>query len=311
MNTKQIFTRKFSIIILAVFCCLLWGSAFPGIKMGFEFLKITEGDTWSKLLFAGYRFFLSGLFIVIFALLTGHNVKIERHIMLPMIITSLLSTTFQYIFFYIGLSHARGINGAIANSSLTFFTVILAHFFLVNDQLSKQKILGMILGFVGIVIINYSPELLRVEFEIFGVGFIILSKIIAAIGFIYLKRVASSVHIIPFTGYQLMLGASFLILPASLNVGFTPFSFDLASGILTLYLALLSAIAFAIWNTLLKYNPVGTLSLYLFLIPVFGSILSSIFLPGERITFITLIALGFVSSGIVIVNRVKSEKSRE
>ena len=46
--------------ILALVCCALWGSAFPCVKIGYELFSIT--DAGSQILFAGYRFFMAGVF---------------------------------------------------------------------------------------------------------------------------------------------------------------------------------------------------------------------------------------------------------
>ena len=46
-------------VFLALVCCALWGSAFPCVKIGYEMFHI-EG-AGSQILFAGYRFFLSGV----------------------------------------------------------------------------------------------------------------------------------------------------------------------------------------------------------------------------------------------------------
>lgn len=73
-------------------------------------------------------------------------------------------------------------------------------------------------------------------------------------------------------------------------------------------MALLSSVAFAVWSELLKYNKVGTIAMFNFLIPVFGTLLSAIIL-GENIFDIKiLIALILVCTGIFLVYRVKGEK---
>ena len=77
------------------------------------------------------------------------------------------------------------------------------------------------------------------------------------------------------------------------------------STLLLVYLALLTTVSFCIWTTLLKYNPVGKVTVFAFSIPVFGVALSAILL-GEQIGSIkALAALLLVSIGIIIVNRDK------
>lgn len=51
------FQRPVILGVLAVFCCALWGSAFPGIKIGYQLLEIPSDAQGSQIVFAGYRFF--------------------------------------------------------------------------------------------------------------------------------------------------------------------------------------------------------------------------------------------------------------
>ena len=52
--------------LTAIFCTLLWGTAFPFIKVGYSAFKIEESDIGSKLSFAGMRFMLAGCMVFLF-----------------------------------------------------------------------------------------------------------------------------------------------------------------------------------------------------------------------------------------------------
>ena len=92
---------------LALLCCALWGSAFPCIKLGYAWLDI-EG-IGSQILFAGYRFFLSGIFtFVIGCAIERRFLTIKPTSVWPIFRQGILQTTVQYVFFYIGLAHATG-----------------------------------------------------------------------------------------------------------------------------------------------------------------------------------------------------------
>lgn len=224
------------------------------------------------------------------------------------LILGLFSTTFQYIFFYLGLSHISGVKASIWNSTAIFFTVIIAHFVFTNDRISKNKILGLILGFAGVAATNFSFELFKPDFTLFGDGFLIISQLAAAIGAVYVKKISGQIPVIALTAYQMLFGSLLLVIPAGLKVGFMPFHFTTANLTLYLYLALLSSVSFSIWNTLIKYNPVGKITMYQFLIPVIGALLSAVFL-GDKIGLYTVVALLLVSVGIISVNREKPEYS--
>ena len=72
--------------------------------------------------------------------------------------------------------------------------------------------------------------------------------------------------------------------------------------ILLAVLLCISSVAFALWTNLIKYNKVGVISIYNFLIPVFGTILSGIFLKENIFKINILVSLLFVSVGIILIN---------
>ncbi len=77
--------------------------------------------------------------------------------------------------------------------------------------------------------------------------------------------------------------------------------------VLLLYLGFLSAVAYTLWGVLLKYNPVSRVTVFGFMNPVFGVILSAILLgeKGQAFNGSTLAALVLVCMGIYVVNREK------
>ena len=103
------------------------------------------------------------------------------------------------------------------------------------------------------------------------------------------------------TAWQLLFGG-FLLIVIGFAGGGRISGFDGKSAALLFYMAALSAAAFSIWTALLKYNPVGKVAIFGFSIPVFGVILSGIFLGESFLSVQSLSALACVSTGIVLVN---------
>ena len=64
-DQSKIFTRPLVMALLATICCLLWGSAFPAIKLGYRWFDISAEATGTQILFAGFRFTLAGILTVI------------------------------------------------------------------------------------------------------------------------------------------------------------------------------------------------------------------------------------------------------
>ncbi|MCB2360046.1 DMT family transporter [Clostridium estertheticum] len=305
MINKSIFTNKKVVAIIATFCCFLWGSAFPAIKNGYIMFNISASDIPSKLVFAGYRFIIAGLVLLVIAKSCGKKIfNISRKNALDLSCLGVIQTTLQYIFFYIGVSNTTGVKGSIMNSTVTFFSVILAHYIYVNDKLSMQKILGCIVGFIGVMSMNFSTDLLNFSFRFNGEGFLMIAAFVSAVGAIYGKKLTKSMDVMVVTGYSLFVGGIMLMLLGMLSGG-SVYHFTIDSSIILMYLALLSSAAFSLWNLLLKYNKVGPVSIFNFLIPIFGSILSAIFLNENIFEYKNMVALVLVCIGIWMVNKEK------
>ena len=103
------------------------------------------------------------------------------------------------------------------------------------------------------------------------------------------------------TGWQLALGGTFLGLLGRVGGGALG-SVTVAGAALLGYMIVLSAAAFTIWTALLGRFPVGRVSLFGFLIPVFGAVLSALVLGENIMTVRNLLSLLLVSGGIALAN---------
>lgn len=301
-KNEMIFTKTYMVMILGLVSCFLWGSAFPSVKIGYELFSIGAANTFEKIVFAGYRFFISSMMIFLFCLMTKRSMKIEKENISKVGFLGLIQTTIQYVFFYIGLSNTSGTKGSILAATTTFFSVILAHFFYDEDKLSIKRIGGVVLGFLGVTIVNLGGSGIQGGFKFTGEGFIIISALLGALSGIYTKRIARNISPFAVSGYQLLIG-SILLIFAGIIGGGGGLNFTLKGSVLLLYLGFISAAAFTLWTILLKYNSVGMVSIYKFSVPLFGVFLSYIFL-GERLLGLNvLLAIIFVSSGIILINK--------
>jgi drug/metabolite transporter (DMT)-like permease len=298
------FTEAKLVAVIATLCCLLWGSAYPAIKIGYLLFKINANDIASKFLFAGYRFVIAGVILLIIAQLSGKEIfSFSKRNFSRLFILGVIQTTLQYIFFYIGVANTTGVKGSVMNSTAVFFGVILAHFLYKNDKLTKTKAIGCIVGFIGVITVNFNSDLLRFSFNFTGDGFVIIAALIFSVAVIYSKKLTETIDVMVITGYSLFIGGIILVLLGEISGGQVD-HFTLKSTFLLIYLALLSSIAFSLWNLLLKYNNVGLVSVYNFLTPIFGSVLSAIFLGETIFELKNMVALILVCIGIWMVNAV-------
>ncbi|WP_234978467.1 DMT family transporter [Bacillus tuaregi] len=296
------FQNKWAIIGMAIFCSILWGSAFPVLKVSYIELHLAANDTMAQIVFAGLRFLLAGLILLLFLFFTNRSqLLVKRSHILILVLFGIIQTAVQYFFFYNGLSKVSGMQGAILSSSGTFLAVILAHFYYRDDRMNWKKAVGMITGVAGIIAANWGQEI-QFHFEWSGEGFMILSGLTSAVTTIMTKELAADIRPITLTGWQLTIGSSVLLLIgvpqlSEQSITFTPFGLGLL-----VYAALISSVAFALWTNILKYNKAGEMSIYSFLTPVFGTILSAIFIPGESFNLFILAAVSLVAVGILAIN---------
>jgi drug/metabolite transporter (DMT)-like permease len=301
----SIWTNKYLVAFMAVFACILWGSAFPVLKISYAELQLTESDVSARMLIAGARFFLAGVMVFAFqGLILRHQFRVPRSKLLPLFLLGLAQTGLQYYFFYNGVARVSGIKGAILNAVGNFFVVIVAHFIYKDDRLNFGKLLGLVAGFGGIILVNWQPHAaIGWQFTWSGEGFLILAGLASAIGTFWAKSMAKTLSPIAINAYQLTLGSLLLLalgVPTILDGSLRPTPLF---WVLFIYSALLSAAAFSIWYMLLKHNKAGEVTFYRFVIPISGAILSALFLPGEQFNPFLLVALLLVALGIGAVNR--------
>lgn len=298
----SVFSRPRYLILLATLCCLLWGSAYPAIKGGYALLGIARSDTAAQLVFAGWRFLLAGALLLVMAQLTGRRVWALAPVQWAQLgLLGLAQTALQYVFFYVGLANTTGVKGSILNATGTFFSVLLAHFLYANDRLSRRKALGCAVGFAGVMVVNLrGAQGLDAEFTLLGEGFIVIAAFVLSAASIYGKRLSQRIDPMVMTGWQLGIGGLMLLF-GGLAGGGAISGWSAGSLALLGYMAVLSAVAFTLWAALLKHNRVGQVTVFNFLIPVFGALLSALFLGEAVLEWRNLAALVMVCGGIWLV----------
>lgn len=307
MKAERFFTHPLGVFVAALSATFLWGSAFPFIKLSYVQLDIQPHEVGEQILFAGYRFFLAGMMLLFFFKLLGRNVSFQKGTTKQLVQIGLFQTFLQYVCFYIGLSYSTGIEGAVISGTSSFFQIVFAHFLYKDDSLNMRKIIGVSIGFCGVILVNIPKGDMNFHF---GIGELLLlgAAMLYSYGNILAKEGSKTMDVGYMTAYQMIIGSLGLLFIGIFQVGLMPFTFHMQTLLMLLYLSFLSAAGFCIWNTVMKYNKVGKVSMYMFFIPVFGVILSSLIL-GEAIHSFVLFGLACVATGIIIVNRTRGERN--
>ena len=304
---KNALTKTPVVCALAILCCILWGSATPSIKIGYEVFNIASGDTASQILFAGMRFVLAGFLTILFGSLLSKKALIpKKKSLAPIAKLAMVQTILQYVFFYIGHAHTSGVKAAIINGSNVFLAILFAVVIFKYEKMTWVKLIACISGFAGIVIINLTGNGIDMNMSFAGEGAILVSAAAYALSSGMIKKYSQDENPVILSGYQFFLGGA-VMCAAGLAAGGRISGFTVTSTALLIYLAMISSVAYTVWGILLKYNPVGKVTVFGFTNPIFGVILSAIFLNEKNQAFGLqgILALALVSLGIFIINKAK------
>jgi len=304
---NKIYSKGIFVFFAAMLCCALWGSATPFIKIGYE-LMLPEKDVASTILFAGIRFFLAGLLtVLIYSMAARKFLYPQKENIGKIAIISVFQTIIQYIFFYIGLANTTGVKGTVISGSNSFFSILIASLVFRQEKLSVRKVIACVLGFAGIVAVNLKG--LDLNMNLTGDGFVLFSTIAYAVSSVLMKKYSKDENPVIISGYQFILGGLVMIILGLALGGSVKVESIKAIGVLV-YLALLSAVAYSLCGMLLKHNPVSKITIYTFMIPVFGVLLSWIMLSEQSgVSLVNLvIALVLIALGIGVLNYVPKKQ---
>ncbi len=299
----------------ALFCCILWGSASPAIKIAYELFGIGPDETASRLMLAGARFIIAGIMVILFgSIINRRFLRPQPASLKPVLILSFLQTVGQYFFFFMALAHTTGVRGSIINAAGNFLTILFAVYVFRLEKMTVRKIVGCLVGFAGIIMILGGGAALMegggISFA--GEGAMLTADVFYAMSGCCIKIFSRKEDPVVLSGYQFFVGGIILFVIGRIMGGALVFATPSCWGNL-IYMGFISAGAYTIWGILLKYNPVSRISILGFMNPVMGVLLSAAFLGENREAFSLtgLMSLVLVSAGIVIVNLTKAKPDKE
>ncbi len=276
---------------LAALACLLWATPFVFAKITLEHLP--------PLTVAGLRFLLAGLIQLPFC--RQNPFRLLRTESKTVILVSLFQTVLLYAGFFYALSLVRGAQAAIAIGSGPLIAAVAAHFTMHNDKLSRRTLQSLAFGIGGIVVISlttkpWEPVGLR---ELAGIGLLLSGSVVSAAGNIVVAKKRGRLPPIELNSIQMLLGGAVLFLMALPVDGVPDLRLPIKFYGALLWLAFVSAAAFALWFHLLHREKVSKLNIWKFLIPLAGATLSWLLIPGESPDLPTLIGMVLIILGIV------------
>lgn len=290
--------------LLAVICSVGWSLAYPFIKLGYQSFQIASDDLGGKILFAGIRFFMAGLFVMLFCAFrkTGLDLKDKRDLRW-LLMLALVNTTLHYMFAYIGLGYNSSARSTILDSLGGFILIFLSAMIFADDKMTTHKIIGSLLGLAGIVLINIQPgEDFFKDVTFRGDGMILLNAVFSAIGGLLTRIVSKKMNIMMATGQSMAIGGALMLVIGIIIGPAAPWVITVRGLLILLVLIMISAVCFGIYNELLAWHPISQIAIYNALIPVLGVIFAALILS-EELKWQYFLSVLMVAAGIYIVNR--------
>ena len=291
-NTLNNRDLPFSAATFTAFLCTLFGANAVAIKISLFGLGVFTT--------AGLRFGLAAIAIFLWAWATRRPFVIKKGQSKQLLIVSLIFAL-QLALLYLGFSKTTASRGVLLINTQPFFVLFLAHWFIPGDQVTKNKVLGLLLGFSGMALVFLGKKGVTAEVQI-GDLMVLITAFLWACNTVYTKRIISE-----FAPFQIVLYPMVVSVPFFFLAGYiwdvkmiTHLDLKVLSSLI--YQSLVTAsFGFVAWNSMLQKYRAISLHSFIFIMPIAGVLLGGLIL-GEAITWDIILALAFIVSGIVVVN---------
>lgn len=306
---KDFFIKnKVGVFLTALFCTVCWGLCYPLIKLNQDYFSVESTDIFSQFFLAGVRMTFSGILIFIICFITKSFCLPEKKQWTGVIFITLFQTIIHYALTYLGQGMTDGSKTPILKEISAFFIILIMNFVSKDDKLTLNKIIGCLLGFSGVVIINLSGGF---NFNIQPGDIIIIGAALSnAIGQVFLKFSSSSARS-PFTivAFSHFTGGLIMLLIGIIGGG-KLIATGTASYFLLIAIVFTTAIPYMLWSQLYKYNKASIMSVYCLMTPMFGMLFTSLFYGNSNVfSLYSVGALVLISLGILCVNLHFGKKS--
>jgi drug/metabolite transporter (DMT)-like permease len=180
--------------------------------------------------------------------------------------------------------------------------MILAHYYIPGDAINMKKMLGLVLGFGGVVILFIDGVTLT-NTGLTGDLLVLLAVLIWGGHVVYIKKINTGFHPVQISLYPMLMAAPLFLVSGYFFDGQMIRYFDSAIIQSLLYQIFVTA-SFGIvaWNTMLQKFGATALHSFIFVMPISG-VFFGVSLLGEPLTTNLLLSICLVVAGLLAVNR--------
>lgn len=279
----------FTILLLINIC---WGGSYAAAKFA---LEVVPPST-----LAFIRFMIGGFFLII---IPSHNQhKLGSQDWKDLFLIGSFGLAISNALLNLGLQMTSSTKTAIAASLEPVFTILLAGLIL-KEVLQRRTMGATFVSIVGALVLmlgDKTPEQIVSELaksgELLGDILVTVSIFLAAVYSILMKPVAARIGALRATAYSFFIGAALLLPVVALEVSqLWPLEFNTSAVYAILFLGVIcNAVAFLLWNIILKHTSAGIMAVTLYAQPVGGVVIGWLWLNE------TLSSMGFMGAALIL-----------
>jgi drug/metabolite transporter (DMT)-like permease len=283
----------------AIIACLLWSTAYAGIKIGLKY------DT--PFHFAGIRFIISGLIILPFTVKPAAYFRMIIENRKTVAWVTILQIVVNYSLFYQGLNLVPGALGAVVYGAQPLIIAVVAAILHKDDKLTRKKVITIIFGISGVIFISAGRQAFKLgtALELLGILMILTGNVATAVSNVIISVRSRNINPFVLSSSSLFFGGVILYLISIPFEGGPKGPLPTEYWVVLLWLSFMAATAFSIWYKLLQRPgvKVSELNLWKFITPVTGAVLSWLLIPEEHPEWLTISGMIIITISLIMYYR--------
>jgi drug/metabolite transporter (DMT)-like permease len=280
---------------LLILLAALWGPSFLFIKVAVESIP--------PLTLVLGRVAVGAAFLLVALRLSRRSLPADRRLWRRLAVLALIHNALPWVLFSWGEQYIDSALASILNGTTPLFTIVLAHFLVPGDRMTASKVLGVLLGFMGLFLLILPSLAGGVQASTWGIIAVTIASASYGVAIIYSRNHLRGLPPLVAPTSQLIL-ATLYMLPIALLVD-RPWTLPLPPPVAWLSLLALgvlgSGLAFIVYYRLLESANPTYISMVTYVIPIFGVILGVLVLD-EQLTWLTLAGFALILLGVMAVN---------
>ena len=282
-------------VVLAVAVHSLWGGNAVAIKLSLEAFP----PMWTAFL----RFSIAIVCVALWAGFRGIPMRPKRSEWWWLVLLGVFFSI-QIGLMNIGFEHTSGSIGSILMATNPIFAALWAHFLIAGDRLTRQRIIGLFVAFLGAaVVILQSGHIDGATAVGVGSGLVFLSAALLGCRLAYTGRLLQRMDEVRVVLWQMVISVPVFGVAALMSenivwerVGLAPIAGIVYQGLVV------AGLGFMLLTYLMKRYSTSVITSFNFVSPISG-VLLSVLLLGDKITLHVLAGVALVGTGLYLVAR--------